>query len=630
MPVRGRIERVSDGSLIGWAGDKSAPNLSLNLDLMVDGRGVATILANQKRGDLQRAGFGEGMHGFEWPLPLGLMDGTEHHFAIHLAGTADAPPLAEAILLTELPRPRLQGKIERYEDGRLVGWVWDRAAPSVNIGVELLIGGEVVAKAVANQFRRDLQAHAIGIGDHGFSFEVKDVPDGVRVMVRVTEDRNHWVVGTLTWPMVPDARPTTAKPTSRSAAGRPRRKVADLLAGAREAERNRDFAHAAVLLDEALQTSPKSAELLFLRGRVALALNDTVGAAVRARAVLNAHPDHIRAIVILARLATTEGNHAEAIELWSRVGPGENAYRERLMKRGRLLLTVGRPLEALAEFLTATRSFPGDRLALRNAAEAAESAGGFRSAILHWRRFLSVVPDDKTAQSRLRELASHLAGADAVPPMTEPSLSPVQNPWLRDWSGPVQGEALSDFVETCPGVRLRMRTASGRLSYAAAAPSAYRPGDPPDYGIWLHANGGEAELCFALRATSQSTLVAGLEMAIEIAFIPNPLPPDADLCVVLMGSQERPLLHRTVEVRNGLFAFDLRLSELEAEELAQGRLNLVVRLAAQAAVVLRAPRAVRRLDTSLNFVSESRLEDASAMAGLRRLGLLPAGREGVA
>lgn len=63
---------------------------------------------------------------------------------------------------------RLQGKLERLEDGMLTGWVIDSAGADA-VAAEVLVGGEVVARVVANRYRADLDQAGLGGGRGGFS-----------------------------------------------------------------------------------------------------------------------------------------------------------------------------------------------------------------------------------------------------------------------------------------------------------------------------------------------------------------------------------------------------------------------------------------------------------------------------
>ena len=63
---------------------------------------------------------------------------------------------------------KLQGNLERLEDGMLTGWVIDSAGADA-VEAEMLVGGEVVARVVANRYRADLDQAGLGGGRGGFT-----------------------------------------------------------------------------------------------------------------------------------------------------------------------------------------------------------------------------------------------------------------------------------------------------------------------------------------------------------------------------------------------------------------------------------------------------------------------------
>ncbi len=62
--LRGFVDEAGPEMVCGWAQDAAAPEQAVALDIMVDGRRVATVLANGYRADLRAAGMGSGCHGF--------------------------------------------------------------------------------------------------------------------------------------------------------------------------------------------------------------------------------------------------------------------------------------------------------------------------------------------------------------------------------------------------------------------------------------------------------------------------------------------------------------------------------------------------------------------------------------
>lgn len=72
-PLRGHVEMLASGPghrrIAGWAQDAAQPDRPVALDVLVDGRIVARLVANTYRADLERAGLGDGRAGFACDLP---------------------------------------------------------------------------------------------------------------------------------------------------------------------------------------------------------------------------------------------------------------------------------------------------------------------------------------------------------------------------------------------------------------------------------------------------------------------------------------------------------------------------------------------------------------------------------
>jgi hypothetical protein len=63
--LRGYIDILSpDGRVEGWAQDVLHPELPVWLDILSDGRHIASMLSCQMRADLRTAGIGSGKHAF--------------------------------------------------------------------------------------------------------------------------------------------------------------------------------------------------------------------------------------------------------------------------------------------------------------------------------------------------------------------------------------------------------------------------------------------------------------------------------------------------------------------------------------------------------------------------------------
>lgn len=90
--MQGRLEGASCAQVAGWAWDPMFPNSPTSVDVLADGRYLATVPADQYRADLQAAGRGDGRHGFVWPLPSALRDGRAHRITVRFTDTLDGLP----------------------------------------------------------------------------------------------------------------------------------------------------------------------------------------------------------------------------------------------------------------------------------------------------------------------------------------------------------------------------------------------------------------------------------------------------------------------------------------------------------------------------------------------------------
>jgi len=66
--LRGRVERVHEGHVLGWASDRSRPEQAVLVELLHEGQVLAAKPANQPRADLARARIGNGRYGFAFDL----------------------------------------------------------------------------------------------------------------------------------------------------------------------------------------------------------------------------------------------------------------------------------------------------------------------------------------------------------------------------------------------------------------------------------------------------------------------------------------------------------------------------------------------------------------------------------
>jgi hypothetical protein len=70
LEVTGHLDMVSEKTgIVGWARYPERPDERVEVEVLLDGEPVGTVLANRPRPDLAEVGFGDGTYGFSMPLP---------------------------------------------------------------------------------------------------------------------------------------------------------------------------------------------------------------------------------------------------------------------------------------------------------------------------------------------------------------------------------------------------------------------------------------------------------------------------------------------------------------------------------------------------------------------------------
>ena len=76
--VEGRLEAVVDGRALGWAWIPEQPDVTVEVEIEVDGQAIATGVADIKRPTPGDAGIGHGRYGFDIALPEILTESATH------------------------------------------------------------------------------------------------------------------------------------------------------------------------------------------------------------------------------------------------------------------------------------------------------------------------------------------------------------------------------------------------------------------------------------------------------------------------------------------------------------------------------------------------------------------------
>jgi len=88
--IAGHVEQLADGMLEGWVMDRANPTAPVELEVLVDGETVATVLANRYRPDLDRADIAGGRCGFSVAMPASA----EHLAQVEVRRASDGGQVA--------------------------------------------------------------------------------------------------------------------------------------------------------------------------------------------------------------------------------------------------------------------------------------------------------------------------------------------------------------------------------------------------------------------------------------------------------------------------------------------------------------------------------------------------------
>jgi hypothetical protein len=68
----------------------------------------------------------------------------------------------------------ITGYVDELREDRVWGWAWDRRSPSLRVEIQVWIGDNPVATALADRPRPDLKANGVGDGQHAFEIALPE------------------------------------------------------------------------------------------------------------------------------------------------------------------------------------------------------------------------------------------------------------------------------------------------------------------------------------------------------------------------------------------------------------------------------------------------------------------------
>jgi hypothetical protein len=80
----------------------------------------------------------------------------------------------------------ITGYVDELREDRVWGWAWDRRSPSLRVEIQVWIGDNPVAAALADRPRPDLKANGVGDGEHAFEIALPEATtETVSLLIRV-------------------------------------------------------------------------------------------------------------------------------------------------------------------------------------------------------------------------------------------------------------------------------------------------------------------------------------------------------------------------------------------------------------------------------------------------------------
>ncbi len=155
IAIRGCLDEVTEGVAKGWAQDSAHPKKRLMVEVLDNGKVVACREATQLRPDLVAVKIGDGRYGFQIPLPLTKINGTQHII------TARAKNQGQSLDREVRIKVNFDGAITGLESIDIVGWATIVPKCADNpLEISIWESGKVIAHGIAN--------HTCVFGDCGF------------------------------------------------------------------------------------------------------------------------------------------------------------------------------------------------------------------------------------------------------------------------------------------------------------------------------------------------------------------------------------------------------------------------------------------------------------------------------
>lgn len=178
------IDGCDEFGFKGWIMDEDALDKSIQINIFVDEKCIATATADIFRTDVLAAGFGNGKYGFLVPIPNEFYNDTEHKFNLGYLGLFIPGAVKTVLLKKKLPVTKGHVDDCNKEKG-IIGWVINENNLQESVDIDVFIDDELVTQVTANLFRQDV-LDAKGNGNCAFSVPIPEkFWDGIEHSVNI-------------------------------------------------------------------------------------------------------------------------------------------------------------------------------------------------------------------------------------------------------------------------------------------------------------------------------------------------------------------------------------------------------------------------------------------------------------
>ena len=182
--TRGYLDVVRNGLVAGWVMRPHCPSDAMKLVIKANQVSIAEVVANTYREDVAGAGIGTGRYGFTVTGASAVLPPAGCLVTVEDAATG-CVVLSGSVLPID---GRVQGHVDAATFQALQGWVWRPDQPQEAVTVRVCADGNVIARAVANIYRADVERAGFGTGRYGFDLTGNFNPPLGSCLITVEDD----------------------------------------------------------------------------------------------------------------------------------------------------------------------------------------------------------------------------------------------------------------------------------------------------------------------------------------------------------------------------------------------------------------------------------------------------------